>query len=104
MFLCPKHGAYLRQHWENQTKSRSSKYPEHNGERKTARTDRAFTLRVSKEVMEIFGVLVPVGAREYLPLNSSVIFYLKELRLMDNLFNERVQIARNNHNGLGSAV
>ena len=55
--------------------------------------------------MEIFGVPVPVGAREYLPLNSSVIFYLKELTLMNNLFNERVQIARNrNQNGLGSAV
>ena len=40
--------------------------------------------------MEMFGFLVPVGAREYLPLNSSINFYLKELRLMNKLFNERV--------------
>ena len=29
MFVCPKHRAYLGQHWGNQTKSRSCKYPEH---------------------------------------------------------------------------
>ena len=85
MFVCPKHRAYLGQYWGNQTKSRSCKYPEHKGERKAARTNRAFTLRVSREVMEMFGFLVPVGAREYLPLNSSINFYLKELRLMNNL-------------------
>ena len=90
MFVCPKHRAYLGQYWGNQTKSRSCKYPEHKGERKAAKTDRAFTLRVSREVMEMFGVLVPVGAREYLPLTFSVTFYLKELRLMKYLFNERV--------------
>ena len=78
MFVCPKHRAYLGQYWGNQTKSRSCKYPEHKGERKAARTDRAFTLRVSREVMEMFGLLVPVGARDYLPLNSSVIFFLFE--------------------------
>ena len=90
MFVCPKHRAYLGQYWGNQTKSRSCKYPEHKGERKAARTDRAFTLRVSREVMEMFGGLVPVGTREYLPLNFTVTFYLKELRLMNNLFNERL--------------
>ena len=90
MFVCPKHRAYLGQYWGNQTKSRSCKYPEHKGERKAAKTDWAFTLRVSREVMEMFGVLVTVGAREYLPLNFSATFYLKELRLMNNLFNERV--------------
>ena len=82
MFVCPKHCAYLGQHWGNQRKSRSCKYPEHKGERKASRTDRAFTLKVSREVMEMFGVLVPVGAREYLPLNFSVSFYLEELRLV----------------------
>ena len=82
MFVCPKHRAYLAQYWPNQTKSRSCKYPEHKGERKAARTDQAFTLKVSREVMEMFGVLVPVGAREYLPINFSVAFYLEELRLV----------------------
>ena len=82
MFVCPKHRAYLEQYWGNQTKSRSCKYPEHKGERKAARTDRAFTLKVSRAVMEMFGVLVPVGAREYPLLRFSVTFYLKELRLV----------------------
>ena len=90
MFVCPKHRAYLGQYWGNQTKSRSRKYPERKGERKAAKTDRAVTLRVSREVMVMFGVLVPVGTREYLPLNFSVTFYLKELKPMNNLFNERV--------------
>ena len=44
------------------------KYPDHKGEHRAVRTDRAFTLKVSREVMEVFGVLVPVGAREYLPI------------------------------------
>ena len=86
IFVCPKHRAYLGQYWGNQTKSRSCKYPEHKGERKAARTDRAATLRVSRDVMEMFGVLVPVGTRKYLPLNFSVTFYLKELRIMNNFF------------------
>ena len=84
MFVCPKHHVYLEQYWGNQTKSRSCKYPEHKGERKAARTDRAFTLKVSREVMEMFGDLVPVGAREYLPLKFSVTFYLKELRRVNS--------------------
>jgi len=80
MFVCREHRVYLGQYWGSQTKSRSCKYPEHKGERKAARTDRAVTLRVSMEVMEMFGVLVPVGTRECLPLNFSVTFYLKELK------------------------
>jgi len=66
----------------------SCKYPEHKEEHKATRTDWAFTLRVSREVMEMFGVLVPVGACEYLPLNVSVTLYLKELRLMKNLYEQ----------------
>ena len=66
--VCPKHRAYLGQYWGNQTKLSSCKYPDHKGEHRAVRTDRAFTLKVSREVMEVFGVLVPVGAREYLPI------------------------------------
>ena len=82
MFVCLKHHAYLGQYWGNQTKSRSWKYPEHKGERKAAMTDRAIKLKISREVMEMFGVLVPVGTCKYLPLNFSVTFYLKEMRLV----------------------
>ena len=76
MFVCPKHRAYLGQYWGNQTKLRSSIYPDHKGEHRAARTDRAFTLKVSREVMEVFGVVVPVRAREYLP-SFSITLYLK---------------------------
>lgn len=38
--------------------------------------------------MEMFGVFVFVGVCEYLLLNFLVIFYLKELRFMNNLFNK----------------
>lgn len=68
MLVSPKHRAYLGQYWENQTKLSSCKYPGHKGEHRAVRTDRAITLKVSREVMEVFGVLVPVGAREYLPI------------------------------------
>ena len=47
--------------------------------RESAKQRGLITLRVSREVIEMFGFLVPVGAREYLPLNSSINFYLKEL-------------------------
>ena len=49
----------------NQTKTSSCRYPEHKGERKCGKTDRAFSVKLSREVMEVFGVLDPVGARKY---------------------------------------
>ena len=61
--ICTKHRAYLSQYWGNQTKTSSCRYPEH--ERKCGKTDRAFSVKLSREVMEVFGVLVPVGARKY---------------------------------------
>ena len=63
--------------------------PEHKGERKAARTDRAFTLKVSRVVMEMFGVLVPVGAREYPLLRFSVTFLFEriETRVNSSLMN-----------------
>ena len=65
MVICAKHRAYLGQYWGNQTKTSSCRYPEHKGERKCGKTDRAFSVKLSREVMEVFGVLVPVGARKY---------------------------------------
>ena len=63
--ICAKHRAYLGQYWGNQTKTSSCRYPEHKGERKCGKTDRAFSVKLLREVMEVFGVLVPVGARKY---------------------------------------
>ena len=63
--ICAKHRAYLGQYWGNQTKTSSCRYPEHKGERKCGKTDRAFSVKLSREVMEVFGVLVPVGAPKY---------------------------------------
>ena len=77
MFVCLKHRAYLGQNWRNQTNLSEGKYPDHKGKHRAARTDRAFTLKVSREMMDVFGVLVPVGAREYLPIFFSMTLYLK---------------------------
>ena len=69
--VCPKHRAYLGQYWGNQTKLSSCKYPGHKGEHRAVRTDRAFTLKVSREVMEVFGV--PVSYTHLtLPTNREV--------------------------------
>ena len=35
--------------------------------------------------MQMFGVLVPVGAREYLPLNSSVILFFERIETHEQL-------------------
>ena len=65
MMICAKHRAYLSQYWGNQTKTSSYRYPEHKGERKCGKTDAGFSVKLSREVMEVFCVLVPVGARKY---------------------------------------
>ena len=65
MMICTKHRAYLGQYWGNQTKTSSCRYPEHKGERKCGKTDQAFSVKLSREEMEVFGVLVPDGACKY---------------------------------------
>lgn len=62
MFICAKHRAHFGQYWSIPN---VCKYPGHKGRKKAAKTDRAFTLAIAQDVWEVFGVVVPIGARKY---------------------------------------
>lgn len=65
MMVCPRHRANLGQYWGNQTRRTPCQYPEHKGKVEGVKSDRAFTVQIVQEVKDLFGVLVPVGSREY---------------------------------------
>ena len=63
MLVCSRHRRNLGVYWRAKT---VCQYPEHKGTQERAKCDRTFTLKLVKEVNNIFGVLVPIGSREYL--------------------------------------
>ena len=63
MLVCSRHRVNLGVYWRRRT---VCQYPEHNGTQERAKCDREFTLKLVKEVNNIFGVVVPIGSREYL--------------------------------------
>ena len=65
MMVCPRHRANLGQYWGNQTRRTPCQYPEHKGKIEGVKSDRAFTVKLAKEVKDLFGVIVPVGSRKY---------------------------------------
>ena len=70
MMVCPRHRANLGQYWGNQTRKTPCQYPEHKGKIEGVKSDRAFTVKLEKEVKDLFGVIVPVGSREYFSKNQ----------------------------------
>ena len=66
MMVCPRHCANLGKYWGNQTRRTPCQYPEHKGKIEGVKSDRAFTVKLAKEVKDLFGVIVPVGSRGYL--------------------------------------
>jgi hypothetical protein len=66
MLVCSRHRGNLGVHWRGR---KVCQYPEHKGTQERAKCDRAFTLKLVKEVNNIFEVIVPIGSREYLVLN-----------------------------------
>jgi hypothetical protein len=68
MLVCSRHRGNLGVHWRGRTVCR---YPEHKGTQERAKCDRAFTLKLVKEVNNIFEVIVPIGSREYLLFECS---------------------------------
>ena len=72
MMVCPRHRANLGQYWGNQTRRTPCQYPEHKGKLEGVKSDRAFTVKIAKEVKDLFAVIVPVGAREYLAITKNV--------------------------------
>ena len=68
MLVCSRHRGNLGVHWRGRT---VCQYPEHKGTQERAKCDRAFTLKLVKEVNNIFEVIVPIGSREYLLFECS---------------------------------
>ena len=66
MFVCPRHGrANLGKDWGNPTGRTACRYPDHKGKQTCVKSDRVVTVKIAREVMEGFGVVIPVGSREY---------------------------------------
>lgn len=64
MFVCPRHRANLGKDWGNQTGRTACQYPDHKGKQKGVKSDRAVTVRIAREVKEVFDITIPVGSRE----------------------------------------
>ena len=67
MWICPKHRYDLGKGWR---KSKTvCQYPKHSGEttrKKKAKGRNSVSIQLAKDIQMLFGVLVPVGSREYL--------------------------------------
>ena len=66
MWICPKHRYDLGKGWR---KSKTvCQYPKHSGEttrKKKAKGRNSVSIQLAKDIQMLFGVLVPVGSREY---------------------------------------
>ena len=40
-------------------------HPEHKGKLEGVKGDRVFNVRLSKDVFDVFGIIIPIGSREY---------------------------------------
>lgn len=65
LLVCPRHCGNLGLYWRERT---VCQYPQHKGKPERAKCDRAFTAKMVKEVNGVFGVIIPIGSREYFPL------------------------------------
>ncbi|KAL9975630.1 hypothetical protein ACROYT_G012813 [Oculina patagonica] len=63
MFVCPRHRANLGKDWGNETGRTACHYPDHKGKQKSVKSDRVVTVKIAREVMEVFEVAIPVGSR-----------------------------------------
>ena len=64
MFVYPRHRANLGKDWGNQTGRTACQYPVHKAQQKGVKSDRAVTVRIAREVKEVFDITIPVGSRE----------------------------------------
>lgn len=62
-FVCPKHRGSLGKYWSNA--KTACQYPEHKGKKQAVKGNRVFNVQISKDVREIFGMLIPIGSREF---------------------------------------
>lgn len=63
MFMCPRHLGNLRMCWKC-TKS-VCQYLEHKEKQKAVKGDRVFNVQPSRDVNDVFGIIILVGSREY---------------------------------------
>ncbi|CAB4006105.1 Hypothetical predicted protein [Paramuricea clavata] len=61
MFVCPRHRANLGEYWGNQSRSSAWQYPEHRGKKKGVKNDRVVSVKIAREVQQMFAVIIPVG-------------------------------------------
>ena len=71
MLVCSRHRRNLGVYWRGRT---VCQYPKHKGTQERAKCDRAFILKLVKEVNNIFGVIVPIGSREY--VSTRIIWHI----------------------------
>ena len=64
MFVCPRHRANVGKDWGNPTGRTACRYPDHKGKQTCIKNDRVVIVKIAREVMEGFGVAIPVGSRE----------------------------------------
>ena len=51
--------------WENGGTESICQHPEHKGKLKGVIGDRVFNVQLSRDVFEVFGIIIPIGSREY---------------------------------------
>ena len=51
--------------WENSGTESICQHPEHKGKLKGVIGDRVFNVQLSRDVFEVFGIIIPIGSREY---------------------------------------
>lgn len=76
ILICPKHRASLGKYYQCKT---SCQYPEHKKTTVKGKITRAFNVQVSREVLEITGLLIPVGSREYISKHTTEIIHNKHI-------------------------
>ena len=73
MFVCPRHQANLGKYWGNQSRRSACQYPEHRGKKtKGGKNDRVVSVKLAREVQQIYAVIIPVGSGKTYANFSSV--------------------------------
>ena len=64
MFVCPRHRANLGEYWGNQSRCATCQYPEHKGKLKGVKNERVVSVKIAREVQQMYAIAIPVGTRK----------------------------------------
>ena len=81
MLVCQRHRANLGKEWGSQTGRTACPYRDHQGKLKGVKSDRVVTVKMTREVMEVFSITIPVGSRELQLLITFCLFVFVSLYL-----------------------